>query len=277
MMNKHLRTILYRMMIGVMAVIFISPFYICLLYAFTPMREIVPGNLVPPSHLYLDNFRSVIFDNPMFRTGLLNSIITTVPTVVLVIIICSMASYVLARNDKKKTYSLLYYVFIIGLFLPFQCLLLPLYKNMRAVGLMNNLWGFILAKTGFDISYTILVMTSFVKTVPRDMDDAARIDGGNKLVTFWMVIFPLMKPVVVTVAVLNAVFVWNDFSISLILLQKTPVRILTLAQFYYFGENTVALNLAFAFFTLSMLPMLIIYLVTQKYIVRGVMAGAVKG
>jgi raffinose/stachyose/melibiose transport system permease protein len=262
--------------IGLVALLFFAPFYISLLYSSKTPQEVAMGKLAFPTRLYLDNFVKVITENPAFLTGLTNTVLVTIPVVIILTLFCSMASYVLARNTRGF-YNFLYYAFLGAMLIPFQSIMFPLYLNFKTTGLSNSLWGFILARAGFQVPLCILVITGFIKTVPKDLEEAAQIDGANVFKTFWKIIFPLMLPVNVTMIVLNTLFTWNDFYVALVLLQTSNVRTLPLAQFYYFGENTVELNLAFAFFTLSMLPVILLYLFTQKYIVSGIMSGAVKG
>lgn len=187
-----------------------------------------------------------------------------------------MAAWVLARYNTRF-YSTMYTIFTLGILIPFQCIMLPLYLNMYNSGLVNTTYGFVIARTGLQISISILVVTSFVKTVPRDLEEAANIDGCNRFQTFWRVVFPLMTPINATQGVLNTLFVWNDYNTAVVLLRDKAVRTLPLAQIVYFNENTAELNLAFAFFNMAMLPILILYLCLQKYVVSGIMSGAVKG
>jgi raffinose/stachyose/melibiose transport system permease protein len=187
-----------------------------------------------------------------------------------------MAAYVLARYNTKF-YKFIYVLLISGILIPFQCIMLPLYLNIYNLGLTSSNLGFILVRTGMQVSISILVVTGFVKTVPRELEEAANIDGCNRFATFWRIVFPLMKPVNATQLVLNSLFVWNDYNVAVVLLRTAKSRTLPLAQIMYFNENTSELNLAFAFFTLVMLPILVLYLIMQKHIVSGVMSGAIKG
>lgn len=187
-----------------------------------------------------------------------------------------MAAYVLARS-RRKIYNFIYYVFLMGILIPFQCIMFPTYVNLKAVGLMNTLSGFVIVRTGFQIGMCILVITDFVRTVPVELEEAANIDGASIFRTFWRVVYPLMKPINVTMLVLNTLFSWNDFYVSVTILQSAQNRTLPLAQFVYRSESGVDVNQAFAFFTLCMLPVLILYLFSQRYIVSGIMSGAVKG
>jgi len=208
--------------------------------------------------------------------GFKNSIITTIPTVLILLFSTSMASYVLARNNSGF-YKAMYSLFISGILVPFQCIMLSLYLNIYNMGLASTNLGFILARSGFQVSISILSVTGFVKGIPRDLEQAANIDGCGKFRTFWQIVFPLMTPINVTQMVLNTLFVWNDYSVAVVLLREDTSRTLPLAQIIYFGENMTELNLAFAFFMLAMLPILILYLSTQRFIVSGIMSGAVKG
>lgn len=256
--------------------IVLVPFYMSFIYAIKFKNEITLNHLAWPQNPTLDNFRRVIFENEQFLVGLKNSIICTIPTVLILMVICSMAAWVLARYNTRF-YSVMYTVLTMGTLIPFQCIMLPLYLNMYKVGLVSTNLGFIVARTGLQVSISILVITSFVKTVPRELEEAAEIDGCGKFQTFWQIVFPLLKPINATQLVLNTVYVWNDYSTAVILLRDKASRTLPLAQIVYFNENTTEMNLAFAFFILAMLPILIVYFSLQKYVVSGVMSGAVKG
>lgn len=254
----------------------ISPFYISFLYSIKEANDIAVNRLAWPAQPTFQNYWRVITENKQFLIGYKNSILTTIPTVLILLITTSMAAYVLARNTGRF-YKIMYNVFLAGILVPFQCIMLPMFINLTNAKLTSTATGFILARSGLQISISILTVTGFVKTVPRDMDEAARIDGCNMMQTFWRVIFPLMTPVNATQLVLNTLFVWNDYNVALVILREDTSRTLPLAQIIYFNENTAYLNLAFAFFTMTMLPILILYLTMQKYIVSGIMSGAVKG
>ncbi len=256
--------------------IVILPFYIAVLYSFRAPGDIVANRLAWPAKPTFQNYIDVIFHNKSFAIGYKNSIINTIPTVVLLMMITSMAAWVLARNNTRF-YVFMYSLLTLGLLIPFQCFELPLYVNWFKVGLVSTNLGFIIARCGLQISISLVAVTGFVKTVPRDLEDASSIDGCNRFQTFWKVVFPLMTPINVTQLVLNTLFIWNDYGTALILLRKKESYMLTLAQIVYFNENTSMLNQAFAFFILAMLPILILYLSMQKYIVSGITAGAVKG
>ncbi|MFR5761638.1 MAG: transporter [Firmicutes bacterium CAG:110_56_8] len=263
-------------MILLIMIIVVLPFYVAVLYSFRAPDAITANRLAWPEHPTFQNYLRVIFENESFLTGYKNSIINTLPTVVLLMVITSMASWVLARHETRF-YNFMYAILTLGLLIPFQCFELPLYINWYNAGLVSTNIGFIVARAGLQISISLTAVTGFIKTVPRDLEQAAMMDGCNRFQCFWKVVFPLMTPINVTQLVLNTLFIWNDYSTSIILLRKKYSFTLTLAQIIYFNENTTMLNEAFAFFIMAMIPILILYLCMQKYIVSGITAGAVKG
>lgn len=256
--------------------IVLTPFYISFLYSIKTHSDISLNRLAWPQNPTLENYSRVIHENKYVAIGFKNSILTTIPTTLILLITTSMASYVLARNSTPF-YKVMYTLFISGILVPFQCIMLPLYMNIYNMGLASTNLGFILARSGFQVSISVLSITGFVKGIPRDLEQAANIDGCGKMRTFWQIVFPLMTPINVTQMVLNTLFVWNDYSTAVVLLRDDTSRTLPLAQIIYFGENMTELNLAFAFFMLAMLPILVLYLSTQRFIVSGIMSGAVKG
>ncbi len=274
--QKVFAEVLRILLVSILLILVILPFYVAILYAFKPVNEISVNRLAFTSNPTWENFRSVIFDNKSFLTGYKNSLINTIPTVILLMACTSMAAWVLARNSTK-TYNFIYLVLSLGLLIPFQCYELPLFINWRNWNLDSTNIGFIIARAGLQISISMVAVTGFVKTVPRELEQAAGIDGCNRFQTFWKVVFPLMTPINVTQLVLNTLFIWNDYSTSVILLRDVDSYTLTLAQIRYFNGKTTELNPAFAFFIMSMIPILILYLACQKYIISGITAGAVKG
>ena len=257
------------------ALTFLGPFYVAIVYAAKSKQEIIFSRLAFPKTIHWENFsRGVEVSN--FFVSLKNSVFTTVVSVTILTIVCSMAAYIIARK-KTKFYNAMYYLFLTAMIIPFQTILTPLYFNMKQLGLINSLFGFILVKTGFLIAFTILIVTGFVKTIPKELEEAALIDGSGVYGVFWKIVFPLMRPVVMTTVVLNTLGVWNDFQVSVAFLQRPAMRTIPLTQFYFFGERSTELNLAFAVFIISMIPMLILFLAMQKYIIDGITAGAVKG
>ena len=223
----------------IIVLIVLIPFYISFLYSFKTHSDISLNRLAWPKHPTLENYIRVIRENKYVAIGFKNSLLTTLPTVAILLLCTSMASYILARYNSPF-YKVMYSIFISGVLVPFQCIMLPLYMNIYNIGLVSTNLGFILARSGLQV-------------------------------------FPLMAPINITQGVLNTLYVWNDYSTAVVLLREDSSRTLPLAQIIYFGENMSELNLAFAFFMLAMIPVLILYLCTQRFIVAGILSGAVKG
>lgn len=253
----------------------ISPFYIAVIYSVKSKPELVSNRLAWPKIIHWDNFtRAIEVSN--FWLAVKNSFITTTTAVVIITIICSMAAYMIARKNNRF-YNTIYYAFLGAMIIPFQSIMTPLYVDMSKWGLLNTLHGFVMVKIGFQIAFTVLLISGFVKSIPKELEEAAAIDGASVYGVFWRIVFPLMKPIIFTSVVLNALNVWNDFQMSLTLLQKKAVRTVPLTQYFFFGENSIELGLAFALFMMSMVPILILYFSLQKYIISGITAGGVKG
>ena len=274
-MKKRVSQSLLFLLKVIVTLIVISPFYIAIIYSVKSKPELVTNRLAWPKVIHWENFSNAIKVSN-FGLALKNSVITTVVTVLVTTIICSMAAYMIARKNTRF-YNVLYYLFLGAMIIPFQSIMTPLYVTMSRWHLLNTLHGFIMVKIGFQIAFTVLIITGFVKNIPRDLEEAASIDGAGTYGIYWRIVFPLMRPIIFTSVILNTLNVWNDFQMSLTLLQKKTVRTIPLTQYYFFGENSIELGLAFALFLMSMVPILILYFALQKYIISGITSGGVKG
>ena len=274
--KKNIRNGLFLILKIFLVAIFILPFYIAIIYALKSPEETMKTGLAFPKLIYWANFTEAI-EVSNFWTAAKNSLIITVASVILLMIVCSMAAYVIARNIRSKFFQSFYYVFLAAMMLPFQVVMLPLYVQLKDTGLLNTRIGMILTICGFQLAYNIFVYVGFIRNIPLEMEEAAYIDGAGKFYTFWKIVFPLMKPIVSSTLILNALSVWNEFQIPLIIAQKREVRTIPLTQYFFFGQYSIKLNMAFAASVLAMIPILVLYFVMQKHIIGGVMAGAVKG
>ena len=273
---KHMvKNRLFLILKLVVTLFVISPFYIAVIYSVKSKPEMVSNRLAFPKVIHWDNFTRAI-ETSNFGLAMKNSLFTTVAAVLVITLICTMSAYIIARKNNRF-YNAVYYIFVGAMIIPFQSIMTPLYIDMTKWRLLNTLYGFIMAKIGFQIAFTVLLVSGFVKGIPRELEEAAAIDGAGIYSIFFRIVFPLMMPIILTSVVLNTLNVWNDFQMSLTLLQKKTVRNVPLTQYFFFGENSIELGLAFALFILSMIPILILYLTLQKYIIGGITSGAVKG
>ncbi|WP_237163154.1 carbohydrate ABC transporter permease [Paenibacillus sp. BIHB 4019] len=267
-----------RMRIAILyaiGLLFLFPFYIAIVYSIKTPMETAESPLSFPKHISWSNYADAI-EASNFFLALRNSVVTTSATVALTILVCSMGAYVIARNNNRF-YTFFYYLFMSSIMLPFQVLMFPLYKTWADLHILNTLPGLITSLTGVQIGYFCFLYVGFIKTVPRELEESALLDGASRYRTFFSIIFPLLKPINMTIIVLSALGAWNDFIVSMVLVQKKAVSTLPLVQFQFFGEYTSQVNMAFAAIILSMIPIMIFYGFAQRYIIGGVTAGAVKG
>ena len=238
-------------------VVCLAPFYVALCYAFKSKEEFAKTKLAFPTSLFWGNFQDAFaIDN--YFTSVRNSFVVAIVMVVVIVVFCSMGAYIIARK-RNTFYSAVFYVF-----------------QLSDISALNTLWGLALAQAGVNVGYYVFLYTGFIKSVPVSLEEAATIDGCNRYQTFFYIVFPLLKPITMTVIVLSFLASWNDFIISMIICQRETVRTLPLMQFFFFGEYSSNVSVAFAAALIAMLPAVIVYFCAQKYIVAGMTAGAVK-
>ncbi len=263
--------------LGTVTVFF--PLYMALVIAFkkpSEMTNSVQGALGFPKELGFDNFAKAMEVTDFWNT-LGNSLLITISTIVLGIIVYSLVGYVLGRTTaKSKHFKLIYLYIISGMFVPFAILMMPLVKETAQLHLGNQL-GVILLYLVFYMPMNVMLYAGYMKNIPEVMEEASMVDGASTWKTYWKVIFPMMKPMHATVAIMTALGTWNDVMTPLVIMSGTGINTLPIAQLNFqtaFGTNY---NLAFASYILSLIPMLIFYVVCQKQILNGVANGAVKG
>lgn len=258
-------------------VVFLFPIYLVLISAFKSKPELAKSILsLPQSFAFLDNFRSAM-KTINFWTSLRNTLVCTFPSVVLVVLTTSMGGYAIAKHgEESRLIKGMDMFYLASMMIPFQVLMIPVYKLYKTLGLQNTHLGMILMLSGTSVAYSTFLYVGFAKTVPQELESAAMIDGCGPFRAFFMIIFPLMGPITATVAALHIMWFWNDFNIALILLQRDSIRTLTVKQFYFFGQYRADYGMAFAAALLSMVPVLLFFVLMQRYIVEGVAAGAVK-
>ncbi len=261
--------------LATVCVVMLSPFYVALCYAFKTKQDFIKTKLAFPTSFYFGNFARAI-QLPEYYSAFLNSLIVAAAVVLLTIITSSTGAYIISRNSRSKVCNVIYYVFQLVIMIPFQSIMFPLYKQLSGIGALNHLWGLILVQVGMYVGYNVFLYAGFVKGIPVSLEEAAAIDGCNQYQVFFKIVFPLLKPIHMTVFVLTFLNSWNDFIMSMIICQKQEMRTLPLMQYYFFGEYSSDVSLAFAASILAMIPTVIVYFVAQKYIVAGMTAGAVK-
>ena len=264
------------LILGLITIAF--PLYLTIVIAFkqpSEMTNSIGGILSLPKSWSLNNFKEAMRVTN-FWNSLGNSLLITVITVVLSIAIHSIMGYALGRNKAgSKFYSFVYLFIVSGMFVPFVILMMPLAKQTAEMGLAN--WfGVILLYVVFYMPMNILLYSGYLVNIPMALEEAARVDGASTWRTYWKIIFPIMKPMHATVAVLTALSVWNDVMTPLVIMAGSETNTLPLAQLNFQSQFGTNYNLAFASYLLSLIPILIFYIVCQKQILNGVVNGAVK-
>lgn len=264
------------LIVGCVTVFF--PLYMAVIIAFKKPSEMtndIAGALSFPSSWSFSNFAEAM-EVTDFWHSLGNSLLITIATVLLAIIIHSLAGYAIGRNmAKSKFYKFAYLYIVSGMFVPFAILMMPLVKQTSQMGIGN--WvGVIILYVVFYLPINLMLYSGYLKNIPVALEEAARVDGASTWRTYWTIIFPNMKPMHATVAVLTALSVWNDVMTPLVIMSGTAKNTLPLAQLNFQTQFGTNYNLAFASYLLALIPILIFYLICQKQILNGVVNGAVK-
>lgn len=228
-----------------------------------------------PSGLYLGNYKKVFF-NPYVMGSFINSIIITGVTIIIDTLLCSLAAYALARR-KEKLFSFLYYFFLSAMMIPAVANLSTLYSIILNMGLKDTRTALVLIYAAAQVPMGILLYTGFVKTIPRQLDEAAIIDGCNYFQTFFKVIIPLLKPVTASYAVITVIYVWNDFLMPLMIINSQEKKPLTLEVYSFVSEHAADYGAIYAMLIVAMILPVVLFLSLQKYFYKGITMGAVKG
>ena len=257
----------------VLSALYLFPFYIMIINSFKTRRELFLDTLGLPDTLYFDNF-VLAWERLNFPRAFLNSLLISTGSIILIIVFSAMAGWKLERT-KTGTSTFIFYFFISAMLIPFQSVMLPL---IRLMGKMNflNMPGLIIMYLGFGSSFSIFLYHGFIKSVPRSLDEAAIIDGCNDWKLFWHIIFPVMKPISVTVAILNATWIWNDYLLPSLVINKEKTHTIPLRVFFFFGEYTKQWNLAMAGLILAIIPVILFYFFSQRHIIRSFVEGSIK-
>ena len=264
------------LIVGCLTVIF--PLYMALVIAFKKPSEMtndIAGALSLPKSWSLENFAEAMRVTDFWHS-LGYSVMITVVTVVLAILLHSLAGYAIGRSmAKSKFYKVSYLYIVSGMFVPFAILMMPLVKQTAQMGL-GNILGVILLYVVFYMPMNIMLYSGYLVNIPIALEEAARVDGASTWRTYWSIIFPIMKPMHATVAVLTALGTWNDVMTPLVIMSGSGMNTLPLAQLTFQTQFGTNYNLAFASYLLALLPILIFYIICQKQILNGVVNGAVK-
>ena len=270
------RPLIYTaLMLGI--VIILIPMLVVLFNAFKSNLEIADNYFSLPTGLYTENFQKLFAKNDLLLS-FRNSVLITAVSLFFTTILLPLTAYGASRHMmQNKWFKYLFYFLIVGLFVPFQAKMIPLIIISSSLNLMN-VGGIIVVYIASSTCEGVFLCGGYLQSIPPDMEEAAYIDGCGYFGTYWRIIFPLMKPIVATVAIQNALWIWNDFMLPLLMLNKSS-KFWTLILYVYNFKTAYQTDYGaiFASFLLSLMPIMLFYVFMQKQIVGGLTAGAVKG
>ncbi|HEY8500597.1 MAG TPA: carbohydrate ABC transporter permease [Clostridia bacterium] len=269
-------TFLLQVLITIAAILFFAPVLMIINYSFKTKRELYLGSpLALPESLNLDNYISA-YNKLDLATTFTNTLFYTVSSVALLVILCGAAGWAIARR-KEQFFRFSYYYILIGILIPYQALFLPIYIIGFRTGLTNTRLGIILMYVATGFSFGVFLMTSFMTTVPLELEESARIDGCSVYRTYFTIVMPLLKPAVATLAIMLSFQIWNDYLMANLFLSSKKLKTLTVAMQALFSQQTSDYTTALAAIVVSVLPVVILFVSLQKYFVKGMTAGALKG
>jgi len=272
-MSKTKRRLLSTLAL-VITLFHLIPFYILITTALKAKGDF-SSKWVFPTEISFQNF-SEAWEKANMGSALMNTAIITFSAAFLLIILGSMAAYPLARRQTRLN-KYVYMIFISIMVIPPLTALVPLYQLVVDIGMMNTRTIAILNNVASFMPLTIFLYAGFIRsTVPKELEEAAKIDGASTLGIFFKIVFPLLKPITATVLIISCVFIWNDYQFAIFFLQSEEVKTLTVAISSFFGENANNLNLVASAAIIAMLPMTVLFLFLQRYFIEGLAAGSVK-
>ncbi len=274
--EKLSHALVYLILI-IMSVIFLAPIFIVLFNSFKSKLYITSEPFAFPNSETFAGLENYI--GGLSKTGFFSafgwSLFITVGSVAAIVLFTSMTAWYITRVKNKFT-SFLYYAFVFSMIVPFQMVMFTMVKTANALKLDNPV-GIILIYLGFGAGLSVFMFSGFVKGVPIEIEEAAMIDGCGPIRTFFLVVFPIMKPTAITVAILNAMWIWNDYLLPYLVIGTDYKTIPIAIQYLRGGYGSIDMGAMMAMLVLAIIPIVIFYLFCQKYIIKGVVAGAVKG
>lgn len=275
-MSKRWKKLLPRYIIlTIFMLIVLVPIWGMVNSAFKTESQIVSSPFGLPENWTLENFQKA-WTVGKFNVFFKNSVIVTTTVVVISVFLSILSGYAFGQLPMPAK-GILFAVMLIGYMVPFEAVIIPLYNWMNALGLRNTYWALILPQVGLSVSFGTLWMSSFFETAPQELVDAATIDGCNRWQILWQILFPLAQPSVTTLIVLIFMWTWNEFLLSLVMVQTEAMRTLPVGLAFFQGKYTSDLSLMAAGAIIVALPTVIIYIIFQRYFIKGMLGGAIKG
>jgi raffinose/stachyose/melibiose transport system permease protein len=262
-------------LIAVCSLTVLIPLYLAVVVALKTPDQLAAGTgFELPNPIRWENFAEA-WERTNFPQALMNTAIITVGSVIFTLFTSSLVAYGIARNLHRPFFKGVFFYLLAALFIPFPIIMLPLVKQTALLG-MDNPGGLIVLYTIYGLSLNIFIYTAYIRSIPIELEEAARVDGAGTWRVFWQIIFPLLMPMNATVGILTCVWAWNDFIMPLVVLTDPASRTLPLVQYVFQGQFNVDYTVAFASYLMAMAPLLIIYIFSQRWVISGVTRGSIK-
>lgn len=277
---ERAKKIILNVCIVLVCGLYLFPIYIVIVNSFKNRAELYEDILALPSKISFEYYQEAM-KKMDFLKAFSNSLIITLVSILFLVVLSSMTAWMLVRVNNILS-KIIFNVLVATMLIPFQTLMMPLMQEMGwirdnlHIQLLDSLPGLIFMNIGFGASMAVFLYHGFVKSIPASLEEAAQIDGCNKWGIFWKIVFPMLKPTTVTVMILDVIWIWNDYLLPSLVLSSKANRTIPLSTASFFGQFTIQWNMAMAGLTLTIIPVIIFYLCAQKYIIKGVAAGAVK-
>lgn len=274
--KRSVGLIILEVILILCAAVYIYPVFLMFTNSFKSFKEVLVNVVALPTHLEFANYTHVI-EKINYGRLFFNNVVITFTGILGIVFFSSLAAYILARRNTRFTRAA-YMFCIIPMLVPFQTIMITLVKVMKTLHLSGSLLGLGIQYWGFGIPMAVFIYMGFIKTIPRAIDESATIDGASAFSTYVRIIFPLLKPVTATVMVLDVMWIWNDFLLPMLMVNSSPkTKTLTLAAYTFVGQYNTQWQYAMTTMVLALLPSILFFIFMQKHIIKGVVAGAVKG
>jgi len=256
-----------------LSITYVSPFFLVLLNSFKNKYDILGNPLGWPTQFTLDNFQQALEKMNFFRS-LVSSVIVTVFSVSALIIFSSMLGYYLARTKNRFTKTT-FLILVASMIVPFQALMIPFIAIWAKFVSLNNIAALIFFYQGFGVALSTFLYHGFISKIPTEIDEAASVDGANDFTIFWRIIFPMLRPITATVAIVNSLWIWNDFLLPRLVLTH-DTQTLPLSTYLFYGQYSTEYGQAMAGLILAVIPIIGFFLFLQRQFIAGISSGAVK-
>ncbi|MEL7637074.1 MAG: carbohydrate ABC transporter permease [Anaerolineaceae bacterium] len=263
------------LILTIFMLIVLLPVWGMLMSAFKTDTQIASSPFSPPETWTLDNFRQA-WTIGKFNIFFKNSVIVTTSVVISSVFLSTLSGYAFGKLPMPGK-NLLFPLMLLGYMVPFEAVIIPLYNWLDVLGLRNTYWALILPQIGLSVSFGTLWMSSFFENTPKELVDAATIDGCNRWQTLWQILWPLARPATTTLVVLIFMWTWNEFLLALVMVQTEAMRTLPVGLAFFQGKYTSNLSLMAAGAIIVALPTVLIYILFQRFFIRGMLGGAIKG